>query len=65
MNFNKNNENLEIFGLHVTGYFNTEQSFPIFMFLKKPWENDIFICMSLSYKNSNLHILEIIKYLFA
>ena len=33
INFNKNNENLKIFCLHVTVYLNTKKSFPICMFL--------------------------------
>jgi len=33
INFNKNNENLGIFCLHVTGYLNTTKSFPICMFV--------------------------------
>ena len=33
INFNKNNENLEIFCLQVNGYLNTRKSFPIWMFV--------------------------------
>jgi len=33
MNFNKNNENLEIFCFHLTMYLNTKKSFPICMFV--------------------------------
>jgi len=33
INFNKNDENLEIICLHVTRYLNTNKSFPICMFV--------------------------------
>ena len=33
INFNKKNVNFEIFGLHITGYFNKKKSFLICMFV--------------------------------
>ena len=33
INFNNNNENLEIFSLHITGYLNIRKTLPICMFV--------------------------------
>ena len=65
INFNKKNENLEIYFIQVTGYLNTRKSFPICMFVVVASGIVTFIYISLFYNDSNLQHTKEFNIIFA